>query len=234
MSLKRIDLITLFPVMADAVLGESIIGRAQRQGIVEMHVHNLRDWATDKHKTVDDRPFGGGAGMLLMPEPLFACIESLKKENSTVVYLCPDGEVLNAPLVKQYTAIEHLILISGHYEGIDQRVRDELVDRELSIGDYVLTNGTLPALVLIDSVVRQIPGVLGEEKSLTQDSFFDLLLGFPQFTRPAEFRGMSVPDVLLSGDHQAIERWREEQAMIKTRERRPDLLPEASGQPEQD
>lgn len=228
MSLKRIDLITLFPAMADAVLMESMIGRAQRSGAIEIKIHNLRDWSQDKHNTVDDRPFGGGAGMLLKPEPLFDAIESLKTEDSTVIFLCPDGEQLGTPLVRDLVEFSHLILISGHYEGIDQRVRDMLVDREISIGDYVLTNGTLPALVLIDCVCRYIPGVLGEEKSLTQDSFHDSLLGFPQFTRPAEFRGMAVPEVLLSGDHKAVERWRKEQQINKTRERRPELLDKPS------
>ncbi|WOO41516.1 tRNA (guanosine(37)-N1)-methyltransferase TrmD [Rubellicoccus peritrichatus] len=224
MSLKRIDIITLFPAMADAVLAESMIGRAQRSGAVEIQIHNLRDWSKDKHNTVDDRPFGGGAGMLLKPEPLFDAIESLKTEDSTVIFLCPDGEQLGTPLVRDLAEHKHLILISGHYDGIDQRVRDMLVDREISIGDYVLTNGTLPALVLVDCVCRYIPGVLGEEKSLTQDSFHDSLLGFPQFTRPAEFRGVAVPEILLSGDHKAVERWRKEEQINKTRERRPDLL----------
>ena len=222
--LRRIDLITLFPGMAEAVLSESIIGRARKQGLVEIGVHNLRDWSKDKHRMVDDRPFGGGAGMLLKPEPLFDAIESLEGPESHVIYLCPDGERLGTPLVKELVSYPHLILISGHYEGVDQRVRDAKVHREVSIGDYVLTNGTLPATVLIDCVCRYIPGVLGEEKSLTQDSFNDSLLGFPQFTRPAEFRGMTVPKVLLSGDHQAIERWRVEESQKKTRERRPDLL----------
>lgn len=220
----RIDLLTLFPAMAEAVLGESMIGRAQKQGLIGLGFHNLRDWATDKHHIVDDRPFGGGAGMVLKPEPLFAAIEQLKTPATKVIYLCPDGERLSTPIVKELAQEEHLILVSGHYEGIDQRVRDSLVDRELSIGDYVLTNGTLPAMVLIDCVCRYVPGVLGEEKSLTQDSFHDSFLGFPQFTRPAEFRGVSVPDVLLSGDHQAIQRWREEEALKKTRQRRPDIL----------
>ncbi len=220
----RIDLLTLFPAMAEAVLGESMIGRAQKSGLIQLGFHNLRDWATDKHHIVDDRPFGGGAGMVLKPEPLFAAIERLKTPAAQVVYLCPDGEQLSTPLVKELAAAEHLVLVSGHYEGIDQRVRDTLVDREVSIGDYVLTNGTLPAMVLIDCVCRYVPGVLGEEKSLTQDSFHDSFLGFPQFTRPAEYRGMTVPEVLLSGDHKAIERWREEEALKKTRQRRPDLL----------
>lgn len=220
----RIDLLTLFPTMAEAVLGESMIGRAQKNSLIQLGFHNLRDWATDKHHIVDDRPFGGGAGMVLKPEPLFAAIEELKTPAAQVVYLCPDGEKLSTPLVKELAAVKHLVLVSGHYEGIDQRVRDALVDREVSIGDYVLTNGTLPAMVLIDCVCRYVPGVLGEEKSLTQDSFHDSFLGFPQFTRPAEYRGMTVPEVLLSGDHKAIERWREEESLKKTRQRRPDLL----------
>lgn len=217
----RIDLITLFPDMAAGFLGESILGRARREGLLTIAVHNLRDWAVDRHNTVDDRPFGGGAGMVLKPEPLFAAVGSLATPQSMVIYLCPDGEVLSTPMAQRLSGQTHLILISGHYEGIDQRVRDHLVDLEVSIGDYVLTNGTLPAMVLIDCVARRIPGVLGEEKSLTQDSFHDNFVSFPQFTRPANFRGMPVPEVLLSGNHEAIARWREEQKVIKTRERRP-------------
>lgn len=223
--LRKIDLLTLFPQMAEGFLSESILGRAVANGLLELGVHNLRDWSKDKHNKVDDRPFGGGAGMVLMPEPLFAAIEALKTGETTTIYLCPDGEKLTTPLAKELAEKEHLLLLSGHYEGIDQRVRDTLVDREVSIGDYVLTNGTLPAAVLIDCVVRQIPGVLGEEKSLTQDSFNDNFLTFPQFTRPAEYRGMKVPEVLLSGDHAAIKRWREEERRRRTREQRPDLNP---------
>lgn len=223
--LCKIDLLTLFPQMAEGFLSESILGRAVANGLLELDVHNLRDWSKDKHNKVDDRPFGGGAGMVLMPEPLFDAIEALKTGETTTIYLCPDGEKLTTPLAKELAEKEHLLLVSGHYEGIDQRVRDTLVDREVSIGDYVLTNGTLPAAVLIDCVVRQIPGVLGEEKSLTQDSFNDNFLTFPQFTRPAEYRGMKVPEVLLSGDHAAIERWREEERRRRTREQRPDLNP---------
>ncbi|MEM8550687.1 MAG: tRNA (guanosine(37)-N1)-methyltransferase TrmD, partial [Verrucomicrobiota bacterium] len=205
---QRIDLLTLFPQMAEGFLSESILGKALEQGLLELELHNLRDWSTDKHHKVDDRPFGGGAGMVLMPEPLFAAIEALKREDTTTIYLCPDGEPLSTAMAQELAQMPHLLLVSGHYEGIDQRVRDCLIDREVSIGDYVLTNGTLPAAVLIDCVARHIPGVLGEEKSLTQDSFNDNFLTFPQFTRPAEYRGMRVPDVLLSGDHAAIERWR--------------------------
>ncbi len=221
--LNTIDLLTLFPKMAEGFLTESILGRAVAQGLMSINVHNLRDWSTDKHHRVDDRPFGGGAGMVLMPEPLFAAIEEIKTPETTTIYLCPDGEPLSTPMARELAELPHLLLVSGHYEGVDQRVRDALVDREVSIGDYVLTNGTLPAAVLIDCVVRQIPGVLGEEKSLTQDSFNDNFLTFPQFTRPADYRGMKVPEVLLSGDHAAIERWREEERRRQTRLRRPDL-----------
>lgn len=211
--------------MAEGFLRESMLGRATKKGLLEINVHDLRAWCTDKHQTADDRPFGGGAGMLLKPEPLFAAIEALQTPATQVIYLCPDGEKLSTPLARELaTEQSHLILISGHYEGIDQRVRDTLVHQEVSIGDYVLTNGTLPACVLIDCIARQIPGVLGEEKSLTQDSFNDIFLGFPQYTRPAVFRDMPVPEVLLSGNHAQIAQWRETQAKEKTAQRRPDLL----------
>ncbi len=220
----RIDLLTLFPAMAEGFLRESIVGKAVENGLIAINVHNLRDWTHDKHRTTDDRPFGGGAGMLLKPEPLFEAIESLKTEQSTVIYLCPDGEPLSSTIGRELALKPHLILISGHYEGIDQRVRDALVDREISIGDYVLTNGTLPAAVLVDCLARYVPGVLGEEMSLTQDSFNGNLLSFPQYTRPAEYRGLGVPPVLLNGNHAEIERWRKEQSLAKTQSRRPDLL----------
>ena len=203
---------------------ESILGRAQAAGLIHIAQHDLRQWSQDKHNTVDDRPFGGGAGMLLKPEPLFEAVDALKKPTSQVIYLSPDGELLSDALVKELSHQEHLILISGHYEGIDQRVRDHCVDREVSIGDYVLTNGTLPAAILVDAVSRQIPGVLGEEKSLTQDAFAANLLSFPQYTRPAEYRGYQVPEVLVSGNHEAIAAWRKEQQVQKTQDRRPDLL----------
>ncbi len=221
----RIDIITLFPGMLTGFLQESIIGRAIESGKVALGVHDLRAYSEDfKHRVVDDRPFGGGPGMLLKPEPLSAAIEALRKPGSKVIYLCPDGEVLKTPRVQSLALEDHLILISGHYEGIDQRIRDEYVDIELSIGDYVLTNGTLPAAVLVDALSRQIPGVLGEEKSLTYDSFRNSLLSFPQYTRPVEFRGKGVPSVLLSGNHGAIEAWRLEEQRKKTAQRRPDLL----------
>lgn len=221
----KIEVLTLFPSMIEGYLQSSILGRATSGSLLEIQVHNIRDWAKDKHQTTDDRPFGGGAGMVLKPEPVFDAIESLKQEHSTVIFLTPDGEVLNTPLVKTLAAENsHLILLSGHYEGIDQRIRDFLVDREISIGDYVLTNGTLPAAVLIDCIARYLPGVLGDENSLTQDSFDSNLLGFPQYTRPAEFRGTAVPEILMSGDHAAIANWRKEKQIEKTRQRRPDLL----------
>jgi tRNA (guanine37-N1)-methyltransferase len=218
-----IDLLTLFPGMVEGYLRESIVGRAQEQGILAVRVHNLRDWSTDKHRTMDDRPFGGGAGMVLKPEPVGAAIEAVSTPGCTVIYLCPDGELLSTPLARELAGARHLVLLSGHYEGLDQRVRDLHVTREVSIGDYVLTNGTLPAAVLIDCVARQVPGVLGEEMSLTQDSFHDNLLSFPQYTRPVEYRGQRVPEVLLSGHHAAIAQWRREQQIHKTSTRRPEL-----------
>ena len=223
MATLRIDLLTLFPAMIEGFLRESMVGRAVENGIIDLAVHNLRDWAHDKHRTTDDRPFGGGAGMVLKPEPLFEAVEQLRSPESRVIYLCPDGEPLSPAIGRELSKETHLILISGHYEGVDQRVRDCLVDREISIGDYVLTNGTLPAAVLVDCLARYVPGVLGEEMSLTQDSFNGNLLSFPQYTRPADYRGMGVPPVLLNGNHAEIERWRHEQSLAKTRQRRPDL-----------
>lgn len=219
-----VDLLTLFPGMVGGFLSESMIGRAIENHLLDVKVHNLRDWATDKHKVADDRPFGGGAGMLLKPEPIFLAVEQLRRPETTVLYFAPDGEKLSSSLAREFAASQHLILLSGHYEGVDHRVREHLVDREISIGDYVLTNGTLAAAVFIDAVARYIPGVLGDEKSLTQDSFQNKLLSFPQFTRPAEFRGMKVPEVLLSGDHAKIEQWRAEQRRERTRRLRPDLI----------
>ncbi len=219
-----IDLLTLFPGMIRGFVKESMIGRAVEGGLLQIGVHNLRDWARDKHKVTDDRPFGGGAGMLLKPEPVFAAFEELRRPETTTLYFAPDGEKLTSALARELATEKHLLLLSGHYEGVDQRVRDRLIDREISIGDYVLTNGTLAAAVFIDAVARYIPGVLGEEKSLTQDSFQNKLLSFPQFTRPAEFRGMKVPDVLLSGDHAKIERWRQRQRLERTKRLRPDLI----------
>ncbi len=220
----RIDVLTLFPRMLDGFLSESILGRALESGLLEVKVSDLRAWCTDKHRTADDRPFGGGAGMVMKPEPTVAAIESLQTPGCTRIYLTPDGEPFTAEIAQELSQAQHLVLLSGHYEGIDQRIRDQAIDREISIGDYVLTNGTLPAAVVIDALARFIPGVLGEEKSLTHESFTGKLLDFPQYTRPAEFRGQSVPEVLLSGNHGEIEKWRHAQRIEKTRLVRPDLL----------
>lgn len=205
-------------------MSESMLGRAQKAGILDIKVHNIRDWAVDRHKTTDDRPFGGGPGMLMKPEPIFSAIEELQTPGCVRIYMCPDGEPLSPKTAAELSKAGHLVILSGHYEGIDERIREKLIDREISIGDYVLTNGTLPAAVLVDAVSRHVPGVLGEENSLTFDSFNSNLLSFPQYTRPAEFRGMKVPDVLLSGNHGEIEKWRKEQQVKKTKARRPDIL----------
>lgn len=220
----QIDVLTLFPQMLTGFLSASIIGRACEKELVSFGVHDLRRWGVGKWQIVDDRPFGGGAGMLLKPEPLAAAIDELRGPETLTVYLSPDGVPLKQDLVLRLAKERHLLLVSGHYEGIDERIRSSRIDLEVSIGDYVLTNGTLPAAVLTDAVVRQLPGVLGAEKSLTQDSFNNKLLGFPQYTRPVDFEGMGVPEVLLSGNHKEIENWRRECAVEKTRERRPDLL----------
>ena len=220
----RIDVLTLFPAMLDGFLSESMLGRAREAKLLEINVRNIRDWATDKHRTTDDRPFGGGAGMVMKCEPIVAAIEELQTAGCRRIYLTPDGTPFTAAKAEQLSKHAHLLFLSGHYEGIDQRIRDSLIDQELSIGDYVLTNGTLAAAVVIDALARFIPGVLGEEKSLTHESFTSKLLDFPQYTRPAEFRGMSVPEVLLSGNHAEIEKWRQARALEKTRLVRPDLL----------
>jgi tRNA (guanine37-N1)-methyltransferase len=220
----RIDIITLFPRMLDGFLGESILGRGIEAGYLQVEVHDLRRWTADKHRTADDRPFGGGAGMVLKPEPVFAAIEQLQTPGCRRIYLTPDGTPLSPALALDLSRERHLVLLSGHYEGIDQRIRDRMIDQEISIGDYVLTNGTLAAAVVLDALARFIPGVLGEEKSLTHESFTNKLLDFPQYTRPAEFRGMSVPEVLLSGNHAEIEKWRHARQVEKTSSVRPDLL----------
>ena len=223
-ALLSIDLLTLFPEMVEGFFSASMLGRAVQNGVLELRVHNIRDWATDKHQVTDDRPFGGGAGMLMKPEPIVRAIESLRREESITIYMAPDGELLSRGVASELATAKHLILLSGHYEGIDQRVRDGWIDREISIGDYVLTNGTLPAAVLVDCVSRFVPGVLGEPMSVEQDSFAGDLLSFPQYTRPADFRGMQVPEVLLNGNHGEIARWRRERQAEKTGRRRPDLL----------
>jgi tRNA (guanine37-N1)-methyltransferase len=220
----KIDVLTLFPRMLDSVLAESILGKGIAAGHLGVAVHDLRAWTTDKHRTADDRPFGGGAGMVMKPEPAIAAVEAVQTPGCRRIYLTPDGTPLSPALAEELSKQQHLVLLSGHYEGIDQRIRDTVIDQEISIGDYVLTNGTLAAAVLIDALARFIPGVLGEEKSLTHESFTSKLLDFPQYTRPAEYRGMSVPEVLLSGNHAEIEKWRHARQVEKTRLVRPDLL----------
>ena len=222
--MPRIDVLTLFPRMLDGFLAESILGKGLERDLLSVAVHDLRGWSTDKHRTTDDRPFGGGAGMVMKPEPVFAALDQLQSPGCRRIFLTPDGVPLRPALAAELARETHLILLSGHYEGLDQRVRDAAIDLEVSIGDYVLTNGTLAAAVLIDALSRFIPGVLGEEKSLTHESFTGKLLDFPQYTRPAEFRGMSVPEILLSGNHAEIEKWRAARALEKTEKVRPDLL----------
>ena len=227
----KIDIVTLFPEICRAPLSESIMKRAQKNGIVDLYIHNLRDWTTDKHHVADDAPFGGGQGMVMKPEPIFAAVEELrnqasniKHQTSKVVLMSPAGRRFDQEMAAQLSGESHLIIICGHYEGVDHRVIEHLVDLEISIGDYVLTNGAIAAVVLVDAVVRLMPGVLGHEQSAVDDSFSRGLLEAPQYTRPAEFRSWKVPDVLLSGNHAEIQRWRREQAIKRTRENRPDLL----------
>jgi tRNA (guanine37-N1)-methyltransferase len=220
----KIDVLTLFPAMFAGPLDESIIMRARKSGLLDLKIHQLRDWTHDRHKTVDDRPFGGGPGMLMKPEPLFEAVESLRRETTKVILLSPSGRKFSHAIARELAQENDLLLVTGHYEGFDERVREMLADDELSIGDYVLTNGALPAMVVIDAVTRLLPGVLGDDESSHDESFSHGLLEYPQYTRPAEFRGMKVPDVLVSGNHAEIEKWRREQAQLKTKEQRPDLL----------
>jgi len=205
-------------------LDESIVKRAREAGLLELTLHNLRDYAHDRHRTVDDRPFGGGPGMLLKPEPLFEAVEKLARETTRVILLSPSGRTFNQAIARELAQLGDLLLISGHYEGFDERVREHIADDELSIGDYVLTNGALPAMVIIDAVTRLLPGALGDDTSSHEESFSHGLLEYPQYTRPADFRGMKVPEVLLSGNHAEIAKWRAQQANARTKERRPDLL----------
>jgi len=220
----KIDVLTLFPAMFAGPLDESIIRRARDNGLLELKIHQLRDWTHDRHKTVDDKPFGGGPGMLLKPEPLFEAIESLKRKTTRVILLSPAGRKFDQDIARELAQAGDLLLVTGHYEGFDERVREELTDDELSIGDYVLTNGALPAMVVVDAVTRLLPGVLGDDESSRDESFSHGLLEYPQWTRPAEYRGMKVPDILVSGNHAEIEKWRREQAKLRTEKQRPDLL----------
>jgi tRNA (guanine37-N1)-methyltransferase len=244
-SSMRIDIITLFPEICRAPLSESIMKRAQENQVVDLHIHNLRDWTTDKHHVVDDAPFGGGQGMVMKPEPIFAAVEALKRtpnvksptsnvedsaaENrqSKILLMSPAGRRFDQQMARHLSHESHLIIISGHYEGVDHRVIEHLIDLEISIGDYVLTNGAIAAVVLVDSIVRLLPGTLGHEQSAADDSFSNGLLEAPQYTRPADFRGWKVPKILLSGNHAEIANWRREQAIKRTRENRQDLLGKA-------
>ena len=226
----RIDIITIFPKMFEPVLNESIIKRAQKYGKVKIHLHDLRNYTKDRHRKTDDRPFGGGSGMLMSAQPIFDAVKAIKQSakckahSAKIILLCPQGKTLTQGVAKKIAKYKNLILICGHYEGVDERVRQYLVDEEISIGDYVLTGGELPAMVLVDAVVRLIPGVLGDKNSLNFESFEGNLLEYPHYTRPANFRGLIVPQVLLSGDHKKIEEWRKKQALQRTKARRPDIL----------
>lgn len=223
----RVDILTLFPEIALAPLGESMMKRAQANGLVTIAAHDLRNWATGKHRKTDDYLCGGGQGMLLKPEPIFAAIEELRQENTKVILLTPQGEVFKQAKARELSGEGHLIFLCGHYEGVDHRVIDELVDLELSIGDYVLTNGAIAAAVVTDAIVRLLPGALGDTRSAVDESFSDPnLLEAPAYTKPIDFQGLKVPDILLSGHHAKIEAWKAEMALERTRENRPDLLPE--------
>jgi len=220
----RVDIITLFPEICRAPLEVSMMGRAQETGALDLHIHNLRNWTHDRHHTVDDAPFGGGPGMVMKPEPVFAAVESLRTDRSRILMMTPQGRRFTQAMAQQLSKEEHLILICGHYEGVDQRIIEHLVDEEISLGDYVLTNGAIAAVIVVDATVRLLPGVLGHELGAADDSFSSGLLEAPQFTRPAEFRGWKVPEVLLSGHHAEIAAWRRSEAERRTRENRPDLL----------
>jgi tRNA (guanine37-N1)-methyltransferase len=223
----KIDVLTLFPGMFAGPLDESIVRRARDAGRLAVQIHNLREYTHDRHRTVDDKPFGGGPGMLLKPEPIFEAVEHLAGERTRVILLTPAGRRFNQALARELAQTEHLLLVCGSYEGFDERIREALADDELSIGDFVLTNGALPAMVVIDAVARLLPGVLGDDESAREESFSRDALEYPQYTRPADFRGMKVPEVLLSGHHAEIARWRAEQARRRTEQRRPDLLGQA-------
>ncbi len=225
----KIDVLTLFPAMFVGPLDGSIMRRARSSGVIDLRVHDLRDYTDDPRRTVDDRPFGGGPGMLLKPEPIFKAVQALAGPNTHVILLTPAGRPFNQPIAQELAKREDLLLICGSYEGVDERVRQSLVNEELSIGDYILTNGNLPAMVIIDAVTRLLPGVLGDESSSADESFSQGLIEYPHYTRPADFQGMKVPEVLLSGHHAEIAQWRLEQAKQRTAERRPDLFEKKNG-----
>ena len=234
----EIHILTLFPAMLEGPFRESIVGRAVDNGVVRIRVHNIRDYAHDRHRTADDYPYGGGGGMVLKPEPLFEAVEAVKslisEESSSerageahVVLMSPQGEMLTQALVEELASLRDLVLICGHYEGVDERVLEHLIDREISIGDYVLSGGEIPAMAVVDAVVRLQPGGVGDGQSIEDDSHTTGLIQFPQYTRPAEFRGWEVPPVLLSGNHEEVRRWRRRQSLKRTQQRRPDLLERA-------
>ncbi len=222
----RIDIITILPKLLEGPFSDSIMKRAQEKGLAEIHIHNLRDYSTSKHKNVDDYQYGGGAGMVMSCEPIANCIDDLKQQRKydEIIFMTPDGEVLEQSISNEFSLKENLLILCGHYKGIDERIREHYITREISIGSYVLSGGELAAAVLTDSIVRLLPGVLNDETSALSDSFQDNLLSPPVYTRPADFRGWKVPDVLLSGDFNKIDTWRHEQALKRTKERRPDLL----------
>jgi len=225
----QIDILTLFPEMFEGPFSQSILKRAKEKGVVTINLHNIRDYSTTKHKTVDDYPFGGGAGMVMMIEPLARCIDSLKEKTKydEVIYMSPDGELLTQKVANRLSGLKNIILLCGHYKGIDERIREHLITREISIGNYVLSGGELAAAVLTDAVVRLMPGVLNDETSALSDSFQDDLISPPVYTRPSDFRGWKVPDILLSGNDKEIAKWKHERSVERTRQRRPDLLDEA-------
>lgn len=222
----RIDILTVLPEMFESPLGCSILKRAQNKGLAEFHIHNLRDYTTNKHRKVDDYPFGGEAGMVMQVEPIDRCISALKAERDydEVIFTSPDGEVFDQPMANSMSLLNNIIILCGHYKGVDYRVREHLITKEISVGDYVLTGGELPAIIISDALVRLIPGVLGDEQSALSDSFQDHLLSAPDYTRPADYKGWRVPDILLSGHEANIAAWRHEQALERTRRLRPDLL----------
>src|ERR1051326_314755 len=220
----KIDVITLFPSTFQGPLDESIVQRARERGLIDIRLIDLRDFTHDKHRSVDDKPFGGGAGMLLKPEPIFEAVESIRTPESWTILLTPQGQQLKQAMAVELATKPHLILICGHYEGVDERIREHLVDEEISIGDYILTNGNLPAMIVIDAVTRLLPGALGDDQSAHDESFTRNLLEYPHYTRPAAFPGWKVPEVLVSGNHASIAKWREEQRKARTQIRRPDLL----------
>lgn len=222
----RVDILTLFPEMFQGPLNESLLKKAQEKGLLSLNIINLRDFTTDKHKTADDTPYGGGAGMVMKAEPIAKALSNVPSPEAKVILMCPTGQLLTQEKIKELAGEEHLIIICGHYEGIDERVR-EMVDEEISIGDYVLTGGEIPAMVLVNAIARHIPGVVKEEESVRKDSFYEGLLDYPSYTKPEEFEGKKVPEVLLSGHHAEIEKWRRKQALRRTLERRPDILSRA-------